>query len=572
MRKNRLRDVVIPDRPAAAAVAADRRRLLAAAIGLFVAVVAIRGIVPVGAGIYYDDGIYLALAHSLAHGDGYAYANLPGHVPGVKYPPGYPAVLAAALKLLPPYPQDLPALKALNGVFTGLAAALSFLVFLGAWRSGAPHDNDEAKDADGPVAGPLSRRAVLAAFGVACVLGYASAQTMTLATALMSEPLWLVATFGALWFAGRRKSNPVLLGLAAAAVFLVRGIGIAVVAAVLLGELMRHRSWHRGRLRRFAIVLASAALPCIAWIAWSRLHAAEVPAALAGQYGTYGHWYAAALGEHPLARLPGLIAEHWGPLVTNLELLWIPDAAVATANVVLVVLGVTAVVGMVRLARRNPALALFPPIYLAVVLVWPFEPDRFIYAVLPTLTLCVAAGVLVFAELIRRDLPKWGGPAVTLVAALLVLNSARYELLAHENRAWAGFQATPAAVFEPMNAWIRDNTPENAVIAAVLDPHVYWETGRKAVPSSQYRAPNFGSLEGLDEELAAELEQILAQTGAGWIAVVQGEGRAGATMAAFARLHPDRVREVFSEEVAPYTGVIYEVEAAAPADTDPAAP
>jgi hypothetical protein len=30
-------------------------------------------------------------------------------------------------------------------------------------------------------------------------------------------------------------------------------------------------------------------------------------------------------------------------------------------------------------------------------------------------------------------------------------------------------------------------------------------------------------------------------------------------MAAYARLHPDRVEEVFSEEVAPYTGVIYEV-------------
>jgi hypothetical protein len=536
--------------------AMGRRRLVAVAIGLFVAVVAIRGIVPVGAGVYYDDGIYLALAHSLAHGDGYTYANLPGHVPGVKYPPGYPVVLAAALKLLPPYPDNLPVLKGLNGVLTGLAAALSFLVFLGGWqRRGRRGEGGDER----PAAAPLDRRVTIAAFGVACVLGYASAQTMTLATALMSEPLWLVATFGALWLAGRRKTSPVILGLATASVFLVRGIGIAVVAAVLLGELVRHRPWRRGHWRRFAVVLASATIPCLAWIAWSRLHAADVPDALAGQYGTYGHWYAAALGESPLTRLPTLVAEHWGPFVTNLELLWIPDAAVTTANFVLVALGLTAIVGMVRIGRRNPALALFPGIYLAVVLVWPFEPDRFIYAVLPTLTLFVAAGALVFAELIRRDLPKWGGPAVALIASLLLLNTARYELLAHERRAWAGFQSTPAAVFEPMNQWLRENTPERAVIAAVLDPHVYWETDRKAVPGSQYRAPNFGSFEGLDEELAGELEQILAETGAGWIAVVQDEGRAGATMAAFARLHPDRVQEVFSEEVAPYTGVIYAV-------------
>lgn len=535
---------------------AGRRRLVAAAIGLFVAVVAIRGAVPVGAGIYYDDGIYLALAHSLAHGDGYTYANLPGHVPGVKYPPGYPAVMAAALKILPPYPDNLGALKALNGVFTGLAAALSFLLFARTWR-GRPER--EAAGGDQAEGGRIGHVATLAAFAVAAILGYTSAQVMTLATALMSEPLWLVTAVGALWLAGKRKVNPVLLGAAAAATFLVRGIGIAVVAAVLVGELFRHRPWLGGRWKRFGAVLASAGLPCLAWITWSRLHASDVPGSLAGQYGTYARWYADALGAKPLARLPALVAEHWGPLVRSLELLWIPDAAVTTANFVLVVLGLTAVVGMVRIARRNLALALFPVFYLTVVLVWPFEPDRFIYAVLPTLTLFVAAGALVFAELGRRDLPKWGEPMVTVVAALLLLNTAKYELRAHANRAWAGFQATPAAVFEPMNEWIRENTPPDAVIAATLDPHVYWETGRKAVPSSQYRAPNFGSFEGMDEELARELTDILAETGARWIAVVSGEGRAGATMAAFARLHPDRVEEVFSEEVAPYTGVVYEV-------------
>jgi len=547
----------MPGQPAART--AGRRRLVAGAIALFVAVVAIRGIVPAGAGIYPDDGIYLAIAHSLARGDGYTYANLPGHVPGVKYPPGYPAMLAAALKVLPPYPENLDTLKALNGILTGLAAALSFLVFLRAWRS----PREDGAEADGGP-GRIGRIAPLAAFAVAALLGYASAQTMTVATALMSEPLWLVAAFAALWLAGRRNVHPVLLGLAAAASFLVRGIGIAVVAAVLLGELFRHRPWRNGRWQRFGVVVASAGAPCLAWVAWSRLHASEVPVSLAGQYGTYFRWFAEALGGEPIRRLLALIAEHWGPLVMNLELLWIPDAAVTTADFVLIVLGVTAIVGMVRIARRNLALALFPAIYLAIVLVWPFEPDRFIYAVLPTLTLFVAAGVLVFADLIQRDLPKWGGALVVLVAGLLLLNTVKYELRGHANRAWAGFQATPAAVFEPLNEWIRENTPPDAVIAATLDPHVYWETGRYAVPGSQYRAPNFGSFEGMDEELAGDLEQIIEETGPRWIAVVKDEGRAGATMAAFARLHPDRVREVFSAEVAPYTGVIYEVRDSTP--------
>ena len=68
--------------------------VIATVVVLTVLMVTIRSQEPIGAGIYYDDGAYLALARSVAAGDGYAYSNLPGHVPGVKYPPAYPAVLA----------------------------------------------------------------------------------------------------------------------------------------------------------------------------------------------------------------------------------------------------------------------------------------------------------------------------------------------------------------------------------------------------------------------------------------------------------------------------------------------
>ncbi|MFW6089927.1 MAG: hypothetical protein ACODAB_09245, partial [Gemmatimonadota bacterium] len=290
-----------------------------------------------------------------------------------------------------------------------------------------------------------------------------------------------------------------------------------------------------------------------------RAHAAEVPAPLAGQYGTYGHWFGAALGDDPFGRLPEIVAAHWAPLITNIEMLWVPNASALVALVVLSALGVATLVGLARVARRNPALALFPLLYLPVVMVWPFEPDRFVYAILPALTLFLATGGLVLAQQARRDLPRWGASLVGIVAALLLFNTAAYEVKAHQKRAWAGFQATPDAVFEPLNEWIRDNTPPDAVIAAVLDPHVYWETGRRTVPNSQYRAPNLGSFEGLEGTLAAEFDEILAVADVRWVAVVRGEGRAGATMAAFAELHPERARVVFEREVGAYTGQIYEV-------------
>jgi hypothetical protein len=80
------------------------RAAAAAVVVLTVLAVTIRSQEPIGAGIYYDDGAYLALGRSLAGGDGYAYSNLPGNVPGVKYPPAYPAVLAVAWKAFGHYP------------------------------------------------------------------------------------------------------------------------------------------------------------------------------------------------------------------------------------------------------------------------------------------------------------------------------------------------------------------------------------------------------------------------------------------------------------------------------------
>lgn len=546
--------------------ALELRRGLALALGVLVALLALRGMVPAGAGVYYDDGVYLALARSLADGGGYVYANLPGEIPGVKYPPLYPAVLAAALEVLPAYPDRLGALKALNAALAGLAAGLAFLTFAAAWggpgRSRAEDDTrPDVVIPDAEEDRPLGRTVVLVVLFLAALLAWGSAQTMVLATALLSEPLFLALAFGALWMADRRSAHPALVGLLAAAAFLTRGIGIAVVAAVLLAELLRRGVRMRRRLKRTAYVALGALPAMAAWFAWSASRADNVPEPLAGQYGSYTDWYggAAAGGPGPLDRLGEIVAAHWTPFLSNLEMLWIPDAAETTANFVLAALGVVTLVGVVRIGRRNLALALFPVLYLLVVLAWPYEPDRFFYAILPALTLLLAAGGLALAERIRADMPRWGGPAVAVVAGLLLLNSAAYEVEAHARRIWTVFQAAPAAAYAPLNEWIRENTDPDAVVASGLDPHVYWETGRTAVPNFQFLAADYGRYDDAPETLARDFEEIVAETGARWVAVVRGEGKAGATMAAFAELHPDRSRLAFESEAAGVTGEVWEV-------------
>lgn len=538
---------------------------VAVVIAVLVAGLALRGVVPAGVGVYYDDGVYLALGRSLAEGRGYVYANLPGEIPGVKYPPLYPAVLAAGWKLLPSYPQNLGMLKVMNAVFTGLAAALAFLVVVAAW--GRPLSRGAEGEARPEVVIPdhdggrhLGSAIVLVVLAVASLLAYGSAQTMVLATALLSEPLFLLVSLSALWMAGRRDIHPVVIGLVAAAAFLTRGIGVAVVGAVLVGELMRRNVQIGRRVKRVALVALGALPPMAAWIAWSRVHAGEVPRPLAGQYGSYAEWYAGAGGEilSP-GRLREIASAHATPFLSNLEMLWIPNAAATTANFVLALLGIVAVVGAFRLARRNPALALFPFFYLLVVLAWPYEPDRFFYAIIPTLTLLLAAGGLAVTERIRTDMPRWGGPLVALVAGLLLVNSAAFEAKAHANRAWSVFQAAPATVFAPLNDWIRENTPPDAIVASGLDPLVYWETGRAAVPNFQFLAADYGRFDGSAETLAAEFDQVLAATGAGWVAIIEGEGKAGATMAAWTAERPGRARVVHEATVGRYRGLVYEL-------------
>ena len=53
------------------------RRALAVVAAVVVFVVTLWALIPVGAGVYYDDGVYLALARSIADGTGYVYVNLP---------------------------------------------------------------------------------------------------------------------------------------------------------------------------------------------------------------------------------------------------------------------------------------------------------------------------------------------------------------------------------------------------------------------------------------------------------------------------------------------------------------
>lgn len=507
------------------------------ALALFVAVatIGVRGLAPAGPGVYYDDGVYLALGQSLADGAGFTYANLPGEIPGVKYPPMYPALLAVGNTVLPAYPANVRYLKALNALLMGLAAGLTYLAF--------------ARRGDG-----AARQLV---FAVGALLAFSSAQTLTLSTVLLSESLFLVLAMGTLLLPTLERRQLVLVGLGAAAAFLTRSVGISLIAAVIAAEFMASGGWKGDRTRRTAILVPVSLVPAILWWAWSGLRMADVPAVFAGNYGSYLSWYAG--DGSGVGSIIELAVRHWPPLLTALEQLWIPNAAPLTASFILLVISGLCITGLIRIGRRRPALALFPVMYLVVVLLWPYEPDRFYYAILPLLTMFAIEGGCAAVDMLRKDVPRFGVPFALVVVGLLLFNSVRHQVRSHEARTWTLFQVAPAATYGPLLTWIRDNTPDDAVVAAGLDPLVYWETGRKAVPSFQFLPSDYLRPDTSAAALASQFEDIRALSGARWVAVIRDEGKAGETMAAFTRLHPERIREAFEAETGPYAGVVYEV-------------
>ncbi len=521
--------------------------LVASAVVVVVLWVTVGAQEPVGAGIYYDDGAYLALGRSLATGEGYVYSNLPGAVPGVKYPPAYPAVLAGTWRVFSQYPENLGALKALNALFWALAAGGSFLLFArGSWPR-------------------------IAAVGAVTLCAFLTIPSMSVATVLLSEPLFLLACVSALLLAGRNPGAclddtgaevdgfrwpageagwAAAVGLVGAVAILTRSIGVTLGAALLIPLLLQRR-W-----RGAGVLAAAASVPAIAWLAWSRVRAADVPEPISGQYGSYGTWLGQGLEGGPVGRIGEVVAANWGPFVETLQFVWVPRAPGLALAVALLAAGGALAYGAVHVWRRNQALVVFPAAYLALVFVWPYEPYRFYYAILPILTLLAFEGVWEAVPRARDDLPRWGLPVAAVIGAIFAVNALVYHGRGHAMRAWISPQVVPARAYAPLNDWIQANTAPDEVIASALDPYVHWETGRTAVPSWRFLADDYGRYDRTPAVLAAGLDSVIVRYGARYVALILGENKAARTLEAFVELHPERALKVLQTE-GPAVGVIY---------------
>lgn len=411
--------------------------LAAAAVALVVGALTLnRALV----GVFYDDGLYAGLAYALAHGQ-YVHPHIPGTPAAVHYPPLYPALLAPLFGLFSVGAAALAA-KVLNVLLAALAAGMI------AWHWMRTELIDPAT--------PRWLAPLLVAAAAIAI------PVLATNSVLFAEPLFAVLLAAAIILTDRGAS-PWWIGVATALALLTRSIGVAAAAGIACFLIARRRP-----IAEIAKMAAPVAVAGLGWGLWVMTHEKGIDSAIAVNYGSYG----AILRLTGLSAL-GVSAPDLPRPLEVLTLGWVPNRWVfhvlATAA-----LGV-GLYGLALLSRRS-AVGFTLVFYLAILAIWPYPPDRFLWAVLPWLALAWVIGAI---ALWRRW--KHIRIPLTLLIALMTAGFLQYEARGLAGRWWSTQSRAISANFAELLPVV-ENLPATAVVATDDEALVWLYTRRQAVP------------------------------------------------------------------------------------------
>ncbi len=429
--------------------------------GFAVCAIAISTITPTPVGVFWDDGVYLITAKSLAAGTGYRFIHLVGAPPAVHFPPAWPALLALVWTALPDFPQNVAALKFINPLLVGVGAALA-------------------------CAYAIRRLNLPPAVAVAAtVVSTASLPVLVLANVLFSEPLFLVVLLLALAAADRALEQPgwrasVAAGASAGALALVRSLGVALWPALVAALLLARR-------RRDAAMAALAALVVmLPWQLWASRHASELAEPLRGSYGPYVGWVISLYRERGVGYAATIIGQNLLSLYRTLGIALFPSGLAPVRPLLVTIAIVLVIVAMLRARRRARVALLFLCGYAALVLAWPYAPERFLWAVWPIAGLLLASGAVECWRIGAVPGTATGVRATVAfacaVGVLSVGGHAAYTLRGVQRHWWDAPALRNAQVLAPVAEWIIANTEPGDIIACDGEPFVHLYTGRLVVP------------------------------------------------------------------------------------------
>jgi hypothetical protein len=432
-------------------------------------------------GALQDDTLYFSSAKALAAGQGYILPNFPGHLRATKYPELYPLLLAGVWRADSHFPENLNLAAALTLAF-GAAALVVVFLMLRRW----PGVGDW----------PALMLTALCTF---------TAYFLYLSVGVMSDVPFMALTLAAAWLAQlslESDSGAAALSAGAIAGLSVgmRSLGIAAVAGIGLVMLAKGA---RRRLTWFCV----AALPLtLLWLwpaAASVLHPRGDPlrayptATGWGQtlcyYSSYGcNWRMnvtnlSALEAVAAVNLKGMVQQPGLDLLSPIA----PQNSLLSL-VLVMLLSVGAYVGIVRHWRRagwQPVHAIFL-LYLALILPWPYTPDRFLLVFMPLffgglwlegrgLAALVTARLKPGAASGERIAAAVLGLAVLALMAMIAANFL-YSTPREIGRVTRDRRRLLAAKQGAYN-WIRQHAPPGARIIAYEDGLAYLYTGRQSI-------------------------------------------------------------------------------------------
>jgi hypothetical protein len=257
------------------------------------------------------------------------------------------------------------------------------------------------------------------------------------------------------------------------------------------------------------VVVASAAIVCLLpWQLWSAAHAGHLPAPLLGNYDSYVAWWVRGLHVDGIGMVPATLAKTVPETLGMLAVLFSPLHGAIAHGATLAALGVLAAVGAWSMRRRMPVTLLFVAVYVAIVLVWPFSPSRFVWGIWPLLLLLVVAG----AHTAASGAGRLAQPArVALLASFtwVLVGYGAYELRGVHGSWWSSIARTNARRIAPAVQWTLANTAPGDVLAAEDEGAIYLYTGRHVVPVFSFTTAQYLRDHSAAENAAEGLGPIL---------------------------------------------------------------
>ena len=413
-------------------------------------------------GDFGDDGLYLTSAKTLFDGVGYRIPSLPGEPAQTKYPPGYPALLAAAWADGATFPDNL---KQAVWVQWRMLPVLLLLAMLYWQRLGFTSKWQ---------------------WGLAALLAM-NPYVIFFSVMLMSEipfTVFLLAVFIALSTAenGGRKWLAIA-GITAGLAFLFRTAGVALLISVPAVLLLRRR------FNAAAIFFVTMVPAVVAWAVWSKQHMGAGTDLITLYYTNYAgfHWLNFHWNELHL-----FLWKNIDSLLYGIGALVLPKVSEALPMKILTqLLAIATLRGCWKLSKEKSQwqYAAFGAVFLAMFAIWSFPPnERF---VLPLAPLLLAGFCVEMKELVGNIRKGFHHKDSSQRVAAKIMAGAVSALFAGCLMAqlFTTFNLLPRMMDEfrqrlernkPAFAWVKNNLPADARILAEQDTLVYLYTGRKS--------------------------------------------------------------------------------------------